>query len=329
MNKLLDVSLMRVFAVVFLVLWHCYCPYMFWGYESPINDWYSFVIETLIPDANMPLFTFISGYLFCFLLKKGKYQNFKEFFFNKSRRLLIPFFVIGSLMNLTQFEKNIVDLLYGKPNHLWYCLMLFYCFIVCWYMVKYKSKASNMALLVVSCVSVLVVGFGALNPNVPLGILLPVYYYCYFYMGFLVFENKNELLKFLEKKWIWVLLLHAIIVAVTFFANRYYGCRDHLILFRSATFILLLFYIANLPLVQKKFYDSKFVMIISQYSFGIYVFHQYIIWQLTRAHIEWFDHLVTDYYLFFPIVFYVLVFSFSTLLTHLCLKTKIGRFLLA
>lgn len=138
-SNLQNVALLRGLATFSIVVWHTYCSYIGWGVaNTPANVFYTYFFTLIFPDANMPLFTFIAGYLFCFLLKeKGKYQRFKEFFINKTHRLLIPFLVLGSIINLCEYGKDIVDLLYGTPNHLWYCLMLFYVFIAAWLANKY------------------------------------------------------------------------------------------------------------------------------------------------------------------------------------------------
>lgn len=134
-RRLFDVTLLRAFAVLSLVMWHCYCPYICWGTaESPLNGFYTNLFTNIIPDANMPLFTFLAGYLFCYQYEeKGKYREFKGFLKSKVHRLLIPFLVIGSLMNLTMYGRSLTEILYGQPNHLWYCLMLFYVYIVFWF----------------------------------------------------------------------------------------------------------------------------------------------------------------------------------------------------
>ena len=123
MNRLADVTLLRSIAVISLVMWHCYCPYISWNMAVEVGI-YSRLLTNIIPDANMPLFTFLAGYLFCYLFEeKGKYKEFKSFLISKINRLLIPFLVLGTLMNLTMYGKDRVDILYGQPNHMWYCLI--------------------------------------------------------------------------------------------------------------------------------------------------------------------------------------------------------------
>lgn len=138
-KSLNEVTWLRVYAIISLVLWHSYCAYTSWGLaSSSLNDYYKMFFKFATPIANMPLFTFLSGYLFCYLhVYCGKYKEFKGFVQNKARRLLIPYFVLGFCINMTQIGRmHPIDLLWGLPNHLWYCIMLFWCFIICWVVEK-------------------------------------------------------------------------------------------------------------------------------------------------------------------------------------------------
>ena len=130
-NKLSEIALLRVFATFSIVIWFTYCSYIGWNVAKKTADsFYRLFFVRILPCANTLLFTFIAGYMFYYLLKeKGKHQNFKEILKNKIFCLLILFWVIGFIINLCEYGKNIVDLFYGLPNHLWYCLMLFNVFI--------------------------------------------------------------------------------------------------------------------------------------------------------------------------------------------------------
>lgn len=184
-SNLQNVALLRVLATFSIVVWHTYCSYICWSVaDSPANNFYGMLFPRIFPIANMPLFTIIAGYLFCYLLnEKSKYAEFKGFVINKVHRLLIPFLVLGTIMNLSQYGKNLVDLLYGQPNHLWYCLMLFYCFIICWLVEKKFSWKLNVVLMLFSFIVVLT-GKNYLS-RLPLGLFQPVYFYGFFYFGYL------------------------------------------------------------------------------------------------------------------------------------------------
>lgn len=237
-TTLQDVLLLRCLAVISLVAWHSYCSYICWGYgNSPLDGVYGKIFCFLTPDANMPLFTFMAGYLFCFLLKKKqKYQEFKPFLQNKVHRLLIPFLVLGALTNLTEVNRNFLpEMFYGKPSHLWYCLMLFYCYIVCW-LIEKKGQKYNIVAMCGSMAVVIAKGKGGLTPNVPFGLFLPVYYYCYFYIGFLVFQYKEKFLILMKKKWMVVFLGYGALSIID---------KSHLILIHSLSYISLLLFIFN------------------------------------------------------------------------------------
>lgn len=187
MNRLQEVTLLRAFAVLSLVMWHCYCPYICWGTaESPLNGFYTKLFTNIIPDANMPLFTFLAGYLFYYLHEvKGKYRDFREFFLNKVHRLLIPFLIIGSLMNLTMYGRRLTEILYGQPNHLWYCLMLFYIYVLFWLIHNKLGNKLNMLCAFLSFCVVFYYGSGALNHRMLGGgifaSLLLYLFLCWFY----------------------------------------------------------------------------------------------------------------------------------------------------
>lgn len=70
----------RIYAFVSIVVWHCFfCPLTAWN-VMPVTDIVTFVFRLLAPEANMPLFVCLSGYLFAFLYEGGKptYSSFTD-----------------------------------------------------------------------------------------------------------------------------------------------------------------------------------------------------------------------------------------------------------
>ncbi len=65
---------------------------------------------------------------------------------------------------------------------------------------------------------------------------------------------------------------------------------------------------------------------ISTYSFGIYVFHEWFIWNI--AHIKKLHPIIIEHQFLYPLIIFVLILCVSYYLTKLALKTSIGRFLL-
>lgn len=325
-KTLKDVLYIRCFAVISLVVWHSYCIYICQGYaDSPMHDAYARLFSFLTPDANMPLFTFLAGYLFCYLLKtKHKYPDFRGFLKNKVHRLLVPFLVLGTLTNLTMIGRPLMDFYYGKPSHLWYCLMLFYCYVICWLVEKFGGKKWNLILCGLSCGVVLWRCMIPLGVNSPLGLFLPMYYYCYFYIGFWVFEYKEYVMKWIGKYWL-------ILVAVNFYLAWF--VKPRLFLFHCLSYILILLYLANkLELrasttTPPRFGYSQILNSISKCSMGIYIIHAWIIWNVTN--IESFHGFINEHFLIFPFICWIFVFLFSWGATHVLIKyTRIGRYFL-
>jgi fucose 4-O-acetylase-like acetyltransferase len=75
------------------------CPIACWGLLEPsgFTKAVNAIFIFFIPQANMPLFTCLSGYLFAHLYesKKDSYTTFRGILKNKFNRLVVPFLIIG------------------------------------------------------------------------------------------------------------------------------------------------------------------------------------------------------------------------------------------
>ena len=147
MNKLQDIQLIKNMAIVLVILGHAGCIYAgIWPPELINND--SEIIGYItryIYSIHMPLYVFISGYIYNFnRVKLNKYLETKEFIVNKFKNLIIPYLITGITfmipiqimfnvyMDNESFLYRIVyDLLLSKkPGHLWYLIMLFNVFVI-------------------------------------------------------------------------------------------------------------------------------------------------------------------------------------------------------
>lgn len=134
--KLNVVNWLRFFAIVSILIWHCVvCPATGWGLLQ--ESYYTKIIfvfkKVFIPEANMPLFTALSGYLFAHLFyqRKSNYTSFLSIVKNKFARLVIPFLVLGSLFTLIVPERPFVSgMIWGDGSSLWFCMMLFWCTMI-------------------------------------------------------------------------------------------------------------------------------------------------------------------------------------------------------
>ena len=77
-----DISMMRVFAMLLVVLYHCFCPYTtIWdgtpyavGFHVPIWQ----VIDSMLAQIHLPIFFLISGYLYGFKAIRGGVLKHKK-----------------------------------------------------------------------------------------------------------------------------------------------------------------------------------------------------------------------------------------------------------
>ena len=279
--------------------------------HSFITKAYSIFAMVFIPDANMPLFTAISGFVYSYLYyRKGKYRNNKEFLKSKINRLLIPYFIIGTVVVLTIFDWNIWSVITGEAHHLWYCLMLFWCFLL----IRLYQRVSARFKVLVAFLAFI---FQFRHPDIPiLGANRVFGYFAYFLFGcYLPFML--ERLRTSKKYTIPILVLW-----ILSFPIQYYFKYDAVVIIRSYMFLLLLFIF--IPLKWKL--NDKLKRL-GCYSFGIYVFHEWFLWNL--AHLKMIQDFAIEHQLLYPFLVFITIFILSFLLTHFSLKTKLGKFLLS
>lgn len=326
-----EVDFLRIFATASLLVWHCfYCPIGRWALLEE-DSLIHFLMKTssyLIPDANMPLFTFISGFLFYFLFKeKGKYRDFLPFVTGKVKRLLVPFLFFGLLLPLSSIGYPDVlvfvrdKMLVGEGGHLWYCPMLFWCFIFAFVLLKINNKwlvAVFCALSLFLCCSYEFVW--SLPFKLPLGIGNACYYFVYFFAGGVVCNYRQALSQKLVPKR-WLLLAAYVLVALVF---RYF---KPVLPFQAVLYALVLWVFVLYFSEKGKLAYSSRVASLSKMCFGVYIFHHWLAWNFT--HFSGLQPLFQQHYILFTVVLLFVVGGLSVLFTWLALKTRVGRLLLA
>ena len=161
--------------------------------------------------------------------------------------------------------------------------------------------------------------------HIPVGILCfirAVYFYAFFVLG-------DWLYKYLDK-----LNGHGIkLYFLLFFMyiTMFYLVEVHNIIFlkgfASVPYIVLVFLFFYGLYEKGLLIDKKWLDTFCKYSFGVYVFHEPLAWICYHQ-----DNLLAYYRLYpllYSISFTLIVFMFCFTLTHFCLKTKIGKYLLS
>ena len=134
MKRSIEVDTLRGIACVLLVLFHVVGDTPSVGLRIPEGHWLQVVNEALA-YVRMPLFSFISGYVYGFRPYQGNPLGFIK---GKVRRLLLPLITVGTLFAVVQAitpgANATVDhwwLLHIEPvGHFWFLEALFIVFLI-------------------------------------------------------------------------------------------------------------------------------------------------------------------------------------------------------
>lgn len=335
-GKLYNVVILRSFAIVAVVLYHCFCPWLYaWDWLG--SNWrplYSYIFEGILV-GRMPLFICVSGYLFSYLFnEKGKYNTFTSFIKNKTRRLLLPCALFSLIYGMT-FHENLVNTFFYGGGHLWFLKMLFICFIVCWILGRFvKGYWQGLCL----CFSILLMFAPQVN-FFSIGQFTK--YFVFFYTGFLLCKNRLELKTYLGTRN--ALICHSLVYLAMCLLllylysknwNMTYGDIIHkdtyvkclLILMRVYTIPFAFSLVDNI--LSSKSQISKVFNSINDCSYGIYLLHFYFLMLIQSYALQYFKYLESLPPFIGPFLVFVVIFSLSYYLTFLIKKNKIGSYLL-
>jgi len=333
-QKIDDLDLLRVLAITLVVLRHTFSPFtkdwnvsVYYDYSLPLD-----FIGQYISTLSMPLFVFISGYIFSYLRNDlKKYSTYKILIKKKIKRLLIPYFLLGPIyiylfLDFKYYSDFLLNLWKGC-GHLWFLLMLFLLFLFYYPFETFFKK--NIYKSIVLSLLIFVVA-------------LPLYYFrltplgdackylVFFHIGYLFFNNKNTVLLYIKNKAKYFIISHFLLYVVCFAINISLKNNLHLILINHFKVVILgvlsIFFIHGyfsmiISDAKKKY--QKFINAINQNSYYIYILHQPIL--VTIFNIEFVKLLDPNILI---ITAFLVTFTFSLLLSNLVMKHKIGRFII-
>lgn len=328
-GKLYDVVVIRFFAIIMVVAFHAY-GMMYADHFHALKHIYSQLYFTwnqcIFINVAMPMFVFVSGYLFAFLWRKGKYQNFWELVKNKVKRLLLPYFVFGLVMMATTSNFHPFNLLYGNYWHLWFLPMLFWCFVVAFFLSKYFVSLQSQ--VIIACVSFALSLFFPFFPEI-LGFQYITRWFCWFYLGIIIYNYKDKLIVSIAKFRLEYILFIAYL-AITIYKPTKYGDIYWYNVIAQICIVVVLWYWVN-KIDWHKLKLMQPIVSISNCSYGIYIFHNWIqMYLISRTAQRLFplERWAAEHTILFPLCFFLLSLGISYVLTRLLLKTRAGRFLI-
>ena len=339
---LYDAALLRVIAIILLVFYHAFSPYVgAWtppsGYvDVPLYYWGT----KMICSFRMDLLVFISGYIYALTLQR-KSPTFGTFVRSKIKRLILPSVVFSAVYILIFW--NLQDLSFGKVvygllsgvGHMWFLPMLFWAMLLSFGLDRLAIK-DKYKLLLVFCMPVL-----SLLP-LPFRLNTTLYHILFFYLGALCFRYKDKVLgangakRVVSLIFVWGggFLIGTLIIR-DYITPELAQCSmiKKGILLELSTFIRITYALLGIGmaymlvnyLLHKEYIRPKaWVENMNQYCYGIYLFQQFILQYLYYK--TSFPEKVGPYWL--PWLGFLIALCLSFLFSYLLRKTKLGRILI-
>lgn len=307
-GKIVELDLMKFYGILLVVLGHVAFCYTDMGAVKPAVASDAMVkLKDIIYAFHMPMFVFVSGYIFAYQLEvKKREQTFRKLITNKFKRLMTPYYVFAFLwvlptmcfLHLREPLSYAKGLFFGlDPRHLWYVMMLFEAFILMhilrWICEKIKLPKSLILLVAIMFYAipslVLLPGITSL-----LQVSSLLTYFLWFTLGYFFVLNRS-IAKYVAA----VSIVCTMVQLLTPIA-----IPQLLATTANAITGISIFYLISLHTTKLSKYN--WYQVVSRNSFGIYLFHAMIIYIL---------EYVFSSYSINPIFLSVVVFTISLLLS--------------
>lgn len=281
---------LRAYSTIIIILYHCSCPYMTWCWADVENELfikrllYTFFFR-IISDTMLPTFFLISGIIF--YGRKSAYSDRKYALWKKFDRLIVPYCLIACAIAALSLERI------GAANadgHLWFIfdLFIFFCIALLFYKV-------NETILFLGGAFLYVLTIFMTHQMDSLGLSFISKYLVFFLGGYCVVRyftilRESRLLKFL------IAIIYAIIVI----------CDERDILPFAFNMLLI-------SLISDSEVKSKFLNVIDEHSYSLYLIHHPLIFLLFMS--PFLQRFYANNGVIAIMTLFVLVFSSSLLLS--------------
>ena len=311
-NKLNDISVIRVVAMLLVVYYHIICPYSMWrapegaGFYLP-----EYVgIATALRNIHMPIFFLIAGYLFGYKRIRGGYAEARGFLLGKAGRVLVPYATVGLLI-IALRQGNLGQYFRGNMDHLWFLVTIFECYAVgklIDFVLWEKSRTKTGVFVAAVMVMMLQRMFALpLDGNFIDGF--------FFYLaGMLVASLNIDSLKKHRKTFVWLAAAAlALVVAAALYGSMYMPA--------GAVFVLLGF----IPLRTAQVGSlPRWMHSLDKCSMGIYIVHHIVIKGMNRVDIL--HHIMQTHYYIYPTAQFVFVVALSWAVTWWLRHYRFSRY---
>ena len=313
-----------------VVFFHCYGMMYARGHFVDVREIYERLYfipnQCVFINVAMPMFVFISGYLFICLLMFGKYSTWGSLLQKKALRILFPYFVFGLFFMATTGDWHPFRLFNGGYWHLWFLPMLFWCFLGGYFVYRVKLKITwGLILLLLSF-------FGTLVPStMPIWMRLQgfVCWFYWFYLGMLIYKFKDELYHYIHKYKIHLYLLFFYCIITCLWPSEYGNDKWYNNLAVTGCLVSIVYLMDKVD--WSKIKVTPPLVKFSSYSFGIYIWHNWVALMLiskTSQRLFGLPELAANHVILFPLCFSLITLAISWALSWMMMKTKVGKFLI-
>ncbi|MEI7474455.1 MAG: acyltransferase family protein [bacterium] len=230
--RLKNITNLQNIAVFMVVLGHCHPLSL----DSPLSPHWQRYIHEMIYSFNMPLFFALAGFLFFYKFKNQDIQ-YKRFISNKFFRLILPYFLLGtvgyliktllfnhfafrhSAFSISAYLNNFIFPTTNAIVFYWFLPTIFLIFIIAPLLktIYCKSKISSIALVLGS---ILLYCFNPFREISFLNIGGVVSYIFSFVLGFVLCEYR-DLINKVKFKFLIILLLLFLLNYLVFLPKMY------------------------------------------------------------------------------------------------------------
>ena len=331
-----NISCIKTIMMIIIVLCHS-CAFFTGKWFDVVNVKNSAVylgfFSEFLGTFHTQTFVMASGFLFYYLKnEKKKYANPRIDIKKRAKRLLIPYFVtsfcwaipIGYYFFKYSFKEIIIKyFLMTSPSQLWFLIMLFIVFVL-FELFSNKIKISLKNLIILLIVTT-VTNKMLLHFDINLfQIANIIKYILYFYLGGFIYYNKN---KISNRQFNIMIILVIILYFVIVFINTLNYNLLHIVSLMLKSLISIFevssiyYFCTKLVTLKKINMGSKLYKILEDNSFGVYLFHQQIIY-FTIILFNGIVHPIIQVFLSF-----VISLGISLFISVILKKNKITKFL--
>jgi peptidoglycan/LPS O-acetylase OafA/YrhL len=270
-QRSLSIETLRGLACLLLVFYHVIGP-VDGGLKLGAGTGYRLISDALV-DVRMPLFTFISGFIFS--MQSTRHKPVAAFMLGKARRILMPLVFVGLPISLAQAlgpgvnkDTSITDAILSVVfpiNHFWFLNAIFLIFFVARLLLVTEFLKDGYHLLIVFLLAaVLFLGLSSgphffamdgaiyLGPFFVIGIATERY--------FPILRRRGRLLACLG-------------VAILLTFQLYVASHHREIVIDRRSALALVVGVSACILLYGCGFQSRLLALIGGYSFGIYLFH--------------------------------------------------------